>query len=141
MEPAPSTAATATPRASMHHDRVDCCVVGGGPAGAMLALLLARQGLRVTLLEQHHDFDRDFRGDTLHPSVMEILHDVGLAERVRTLPHTEVREMVFSVDGQPFRIGDFTRLPTRYPYILLVHQADFLPLLVEEAQRYPSFEL
>src|SRR5688500_651499 len=70
MEPAPSTAATATPRASVHHDAVDCCIVGGGPAGAMLALLLARQGLRVTLLEQHHDFDRDFRGDTLHPSVM-----------------------------------------------------------------------
>jgi 2-polyprenyl-6-methoxyphenol hydroxylase-like FAD-dependent oxidoreductase len=141
MEPEPSTAATATPHASVHHDAVDCCIVGGGPAGAMLALLLARQGLRVTLLEQHHDFDRDFRGDTLHPSVMEILDRIGLAERVLALPHAEVREAVFSVEGRRFPIADFSRLPTRFPYILLVPQADFLPLIVEQARRCPGFEV
>src|SRR5581483_4695631 len=105
-----------------------------------LALLLVGQGVRVTLLEQHHDFDRDFRGDTLHPSVMEILDQLGLAQRVLTMPHGEVHQASLVVDGQPFFSADFGRLPTRYPYITLVPQAEFLPILVEEAKRYPGFE-
>jgi 2-polyprenyl-6-methoxyphenol hydroxylase-like FAD-dependent oxidoreductase len=119
----------------------ECCVVGGGPAGAMLALLLARQGVRVTLLEQHHDFDRDFRGDTLHPSVLEILDQVGLTQRVLALPHTELRQASLVIDGRPAFAADFSHLPTRFPYIALVPQAEFLPLVVAEAQRYPGFEL
>jgi 2-polyprenyl-6-methoxyphenol hydroxylase-like FAD-dependent oxidoreductase len=107
----------------------------------MLALLLARQGLRVTLLEQHHDFDRDFRGDTLHPSVMEILDQLGLADRVLAMPHGEVHQASLMVDGRPFFAADFSHLPTKFPYITLVPQAEFIPLLVEEAKRYPTFEL
>ncbi|HEY7066295.1 MAG TPA: FAD-dependent oxidoreductase [Chloroflexota bacterium] len=121
--------------------RTDCCVVGGGPGGAMLALLLVRQGVRVTLLEQHHDFDRDFRGDTLHPSVMEILGQLGLAQRVLAMPHGEVHQASLAVDGQPLFSADFGHLPTRYPYITLVPQAEFLPIVVEEAKRYSGFEL
>jgi 2-polyprenyl-6-methoxyphenol hydroxylase-like FAD-dependent oxidoreductase len=119
----------------------ECCVVGGGPGGAMLALLLARQGVRVTLLEQHHDFDRDFRGDTLHPSVMEILDQLGLAERVLAMPHGEVHQANLAVDGRPFFAADFSHLPTKFPYVTLVPQAEFIPLLVEEAKRYRHFEL
>src|SRR3974377_2512923 len=69
---------------------VECCIVGGGPGGAMLALLLARRGVRVTLLEMHKDFDREFRGDTIHPSVMEILDQIGLAQKLHKMPHTKV---------------------------------------------------
>ncbi len=119
----------------------DCCVVGGGPGGAMLALLLARQGVRVTLLEQHHDFDRDFRGDTLHPSVLEILDQLGLAQRVLALPHAELHQASLMVEGRPVFAADFSHLPTRFPYITLVPQAEFLPLVVDEARRYPGFEL
>jgi 2-polyprenyl-6-methoxyphenol hydroxylase-like FAD-dependent oxidoreductase len=117
--------------------RVECCVVGGGPAGAMLTLLLARQGVRVTLLEQHHDFDRDFRGDTLHPSVLEILDQIGLAQRVLALPHGEIRQASFQAGSTQVTIGDFGHLHTRYPYIAMLPQAEFLPVVVEEARRYP----
>jgi 2-polyprenyl-6-methoxyphenol hydroxylase-like FAD-dependent oxidoreductase len=116
---------------------VECCVVGGGPAGAMLTLLLARHGVRVTLLEQHHDFDRDFRGDTLHPSALEILAQIGLADRVLALPHGEIRQARFQAGTTQIPIGDFGRLRTRYPYIAMLPQAEFLPVLVDEARRYP----
>lgn len=130
--PSPGTAETA---------HTACCVVGGGPGGAMLALLLARQGVPVTLLEQHHDFDRDFRGDTLHPSVMEVLDQLGLAQRVLAMPHGEVHQASVVVDGRPAFAIDFGVLPTRFPYIVLMPQAEFIPLLVDEAKRYPGFEL
>jgi 2-polyprenyl-6-methoxyphenol hydroxylase-like FAD-dependent oxidoreductase len=122
-------------------ERTQCCIAGGGPAGVMLALLLARQGVRVTLLEQHHDFDRDFRGDTLHPSVLEILDQLGLVQRVLALPHGELRQAVLGVGGQTLLAADFSHLPTRFPYIAMVPQARFLPLVVEEARRYPTFTL
>src|SRR3954453_6400953 len=107
----------------------------------MLTLLLARQGVRVTLLEQHHDFDRDFRGDTLHPSVLEILDQIGLAQRVLALPHAELHQANLMVDGRPAFAADFSHLPTKFPFVALVPQADFLPLVVEEARRYPGFQL
>jgi 2-polyprenyl-6-methoxyphenol hydroxylase-like FAD-dependent oxidoreductase len=104
----------------------------------MLTLLLARQGVTVTLLEQHHDFDRDFRGDTLHPSVLEILDQVGLADRVLALPHGEIRQPSVQAGNQQITLGDFSHLRTRYPYIAMVPQAEFLPLVAEDARRYPN---
>src|SRR3954470_1330378 len=96
-----------------------CCVVGGGPAGVMLGYLLARQGVTVVLLEAHKDFDREFRGDTLHPSVMEILDDLGLAGRLLELPHSKVRGGMFRTAQGPLSLASFSGLRTRYPYITL----------------------
>ncbi|MDQ2805586.1 MAG: FAD-dependent oxidoreductase [Chloroflexota bacterium] len=121
--------------------RTDCCIVGSGPAGAVLALLLARQGIPVTLLEEHKDFDREFRGDTIHPSVMEILDELGLAERVLALPHTKMHTMTVQTDAGPTVIADFRRLHTRYPYVLLIPQVEFLQFITAEAARYPAFRL
>ena len=118
-----------------------CCIVGGGPAGAMLTLLLARRGVRVTLLEMHHDFDREFRGDTVHPSTIEILDQLGLAERVHELRNSKVSAPTLLTTRGPFTPFDLSRLKTRYPYILMVHQKDLLGLLTQEAARYPGFRL
>jgi len=129
------------PESMLDVQQTTCCVVGGGPAGAILALLLARRGVPVTLLEMHKDFDRQFRGDTLHPSVLEILNQIGLSEKVHQLPHTKATgPTVQFADGlfQPF---DLTELKTLFPYILLVPQARFLEFITAEAAKYPSFRL
>lgn len=118
-----------------------CCAVGGGPAGVMLSLLLARQGVAVTLLEMHHDFDRDFRGDTIHPSVMEILDQLGLADRLLALPHGKIRSAIVQTGSGPFQPFDLGRLATRFPYIVMLPQVRFLNFIVDEAKRYPSFRL
>ena len=118
-----------------------CAVVGGGPAGAVLALLLARKGVRVTLLEAHEDFDRDFRGDTLHPSVLELMDELGLAERLHQLPHSKIHTGTLTTDEGPTVLADFRHLRTRFPYIMMLPQKDFLGFVVEEARRHPSFEL
>ena len=118
-----------------------CCVVGGGPAGAMLALLLVRRGVRVTLLELHHDFDREFRGDTVHPSTLEILDQIGLAERAHELRNSKISGPTLRTTRGPFMPFDLRRLKTKYPYILMVHQKDLLALLTEEAKKYPGFQL
>src|SRR5437016_14095554 len=89
-----------------------CCVAGGGPGGMMLALLLARAGVKVTLLEAHKDFDREFRGDTLHPSILEILDQMGLAERLHQLPHNKIYGPTFQSSGVSFSPIDFRRLKT-----------------------------
>jgi len=118
-----------------------CCIVGGGPAGVVLSLLLARKGIRVTLLEMHKDFDREFRGDTIHPSVMEILDQIGLADRLHEIPHTKVSGPTLQFANgtvTPFNLG---RLKTRFPYILLVPQAKFLEFIAGEAAKYPNFKL
>lgn len=120
---------------------VDCCVVGGGPGGAVLALLLARDGVRVELLEAHDDFDRDFRGDTLHPSVLEIMDELGLSERLHNLRHSKVQTFTFMTPDGPVKLADLTRLKTRFPYIMMVPQSQFLELVTEEAKKYPSFQL
>jgi 2-polyprenyl-6-methoxyphenol hydroxylase-like FAD-dependent oxidoreductase len=120
--------------------QTDCCIVGGGPAGAVLALLLARQGIKVILLEVHRDLDRDFRGDTIHPSTMEIMAELGLADRVLALPHTKISELnIRPPSGVPFH-ADFRGLNTKYPFITVMPQVKFLEFIVAEAERYPNFQ-
>ncbi len=121
--------------------RTTCCIVGGGPAGAVLALLLARQGVDVMLLEAHKDFDRDFRGDTVHPSTLEILDEIGLAGRLHQLRHVKVFAPTLRAVGGSFTPFDLRRLKTRFPYIMLMHQPIFLEFLTEEAAKYPNFRL
>src|SRR5713226_3698769 len=135
-----------TTSALTHEDVLDvfrttCCIVGGGPGGAVLALLLARQGVPVTLLEAHKDFDRDFRGDTLHPSVLEIMDEIGLAERLHQLRHTKVYAPTIRAANGPFNPVDFRRLKTRFPYIMLVPQSKFLEFITTEAGKYENFRL
>jgi 2-polyprenyl-6-methoxyphenol hydroxylase-like FAD-dependent oxidoreductase len=119
----------------------DCCIVGAGPAGAVLALLLARKGVGVTLLEGHHDFDREFRGDTIHPSVMEVMDELGLADRLLTLRHTKLSRINLQTASGPLLVTPFDRLRTRFRYITFMPQTEFLQFITNEAQRYPTFKL
>src|SRR5262245_31821871 len=130
---------TAHPVSPVHH--TPCCVVGGGPAGVFLSLLLARQGVGVTLLESHLDFDRDFRGDTVHPTTLELLHQLGLARAVHQLPHGKMRSVSIRTPPATSRIANFARLPTRFPYVMMLPQSEFLDFLADQARRYPSFRL
>lgn len=121
--------------------RTACCIAGGGPAGAMLALLLARKGVNVVLLEKHADFDRDFRGDTIHPGVMEVLDQIGLADRLLELPHTELQTMSARAHGEDIPVADFRLLHNKFPFVNFMPQAEFLDFIVRAARRYPTFRL
>jgi len=122
--------------------RTTCVVIGGGPAGMVLSLLLARAGVEVTVLEKHADFLRDFRGDTVHPSTLQLLDELGLAARFAELPYSTVDEVVFPVGGdQTLVVADFRRLRVRYPYVAMVPQWDLLNLLADAARAEPSFTL
>ena len=119
---------------------VDCAVAGGGPAGILLGLLLARRGVRVLVLEKHADFLRDFRGDTIHPSTLEIMDDLGLTDRLLQLPHHTVSHIEFGFgDGERATVADLTRLASRHRYVAFMPQWDLLEFLSTEAARYPGF--
>jgi 2-polyprenyl-6-methoxyphenol hydroxylase-like FAD-dependent oxidoreductase len=120
---------------------VDCCIAGGGPAGMMLGLLLARQGVEVMVLEKHGDFLRDFRGDTVHPSTLRLLDELRLADAFLRLPHQEVTQLGVTTDDGTYGLADFSRLPGRFPFLAFVPQWDFLDFLADRAQRYPNFQL
>jgi len=122
-------------------EQTTCCIVGSGPGGAVLALLLARKGIPVILLEEHMDFDRDFRGDTIHPSVMQIMEELGLADRLLQLDHTNAYSLPVQTAKGTVTLADFRRLKTRYPYIALIPQLHFLEFITTEAKRYPNFQL
>ena len=118
-----------------------CCIAGGGPAGMMLGLLLARQGVDVVVLEKHADFFRDFRGDTVHPSTLNILAEIGLAEAFLKVPHQEVTKLGVATDDGNYAFADFGRLPGAFPFIVFMPQWDFLTFLAEQARVYPCFQL
>lgn len=118
-----------------------CCIAGGGPAGLMLGFLLARAGVPVVVLEKHADFLRDFRGDTIHPSTLELMAELGLAEAVLRLPHQKVPRVGGQFGDEMLTFADFSRLPVRYPFIAMMPQWDFLSFLAEQGRRYPGFSL
>lgn len=118
-----------------------CCIAGGGPAGMMLGFLLARMGVDVIVLEKHKDFLRDFRGDTIHPSTLDIIHELGFLEEFLKRPHQEVRELKGQVGGDTVTIADFRHIPTYCKFLALMPQWDFLDFLKQKARLYPAFRL
>jgi 2-polyprenyl-6-methoxyphenol hydroxylase-like FAD-dependent oxidoreductase len=121
--------------------RTQCAIAGGGPAGMMLGYLLARAGVSVIVCEKHADFLRDFRGDTVHPSTLEIMHELGLADRLLALPHQKIERLSGAVGDTVFPFADFTHLPVHYPFIALMPQWDFLDFLASEAKVFGNFTL
>jgi len=120
---------------------VECCVIGGGPAGMVLGLLLARAGVKTVVLEKHADFLRDFRGDTIHPSTLQVMHELGLLNRLLELPHSRIEELTVRFGDSDVTIASFKNLPIRCRFIAIMPQWDFLNFIAREAERYPSFGL
>ena len=118
-----------------------CCIAGGGPAGMMLGYLLARAGVETIVLEKHADFLRDFRGDTIHPSTLELMHELGILDELLKRPHQEVRRLTADIGGTKIVMADFSHLPTHCRFIALMPQWDFLDFIAEQARRYPAFHL
>ncbi len=121
--------------------QVRCCISGGGPAGMMLGYLLARAGIDVAVLEKHTDFLRDFRGDTVHPSTLEVMHELGLLEEFLKRPHQRVSQVRARLGNEEIVLGDMSHLPTRCRFMVMMPQWDFLDFLAEQGRRYPTFHL
>lgn len=118
-----------------------CCIVGGGPAGMVLGYLLARAGVDIVVLEKHGDFLRDFRGDTIHPSTLEVMHELGILDEFLKRPHQETRNLTGYISGVPVPFADFTHLPTVCKFLAFMPQWEFLNFVAEQAKRYPGFHL
>jgi 2-polyprenyl-6-methoxyphenol hydroxylase-like FAD-dependent oxidoreductase len=129
------------PAMSMSTLATRCCIAGGGPAGMMLGFLLARAGIDVVVLEKHGDFLRDFRGDTVHPSTMQVLHELGLLDGFLARPHSEVRTLAAKIGEELIQIADFSHLPTQAKFVAFMPQWDFLDFLADQAKRFPTFRL
>jgi 2-polyprenyl-6-methoxyphenol hydroxylase-like FAD-dependent oxidoreductase len=121
--------------------QTQCCVVGGGPAGMMLGFLLARAGVKVVVLEKHADFLRDFRGDTVHPSTLQLMYELGLLADFLKMPHSEVRQLTGYVGTESATVADFSHLPTRCKFVAFMPQWDFLNFLADHGRCYPTFDL
>ncbi|HXO27656.1 MAG TPA: FAD-dependent monooxygenase, partial [Thermoanaerobaculia bacterium] len=122
-------------------NRVQCCVAGGGPAGVMVGFLLARAGVATLVLEKHRDFLRDFRGDTVHPSTLEVMAELGLLDSLLAIRHQELREIHAQIGDTEIQLADFSRLPTRCRFLALMPQWDFLEFLAAQGRRYGEFQL
>lgn len=118
-----------------------CAIAGGGPAGMMLGFLLARAGVDVVVVEKHADFFRDFRGDTIHPSTLEVMYELGILDDFLKRPHQDVAELTGQVGDERIALADFSHLPTHCKFIALMPQWDFLDFLADQARRYPGFHL
>jgi 2-polyprenyl-6-methoxyphenol hydroxylase-like FAD-dependent oxidoreductase len=129
------------PDRSQNEMRVSCAIVGGGPSGIMLGFLLARAGVEVVVLEKHKDFLRDFRGDTLHPSTLDVMHELGLLEELLRQPHQKVPKIHAHFGDRDITVADFTHLPSHCQFIALMPQWDFLNFMAAHAKRLPGFDL
>jgi 2-polyprenyl-6-methoxyphenol hydroxylase-like FAD-dependent oxidoreductase len=121
--------------------KTDCCIAGGGPAGMMMGFLLARAGVDVVVLEKHADFLRDFRGDTIHPSTLDVMHELGLLDEFLRRPHDELLEVAVRIGGEQARIGDFRHVPAHCRFLMMMPQWDFLDFLAGHARKLPNFHL
>jgi 2-polyprenyl-6-methoxyphenol hydroxylase-like FAD-dependent oxidoreductase len=121
--------------------KTQCCIAGGGPAGMMLGFLLARAGVDVVVLEKHADFFRDFRGDTVHPSTLEVIYELGLLEEFLKCPHQKMYEITGKMGDLELTLANFSKLKVHAPYIAFMPQWDFLNFLAEQGKRYPHFKL
>ena len=121
--------------------QVQCCIAGGGPAGMMLGYLLGRAGVRTIVLEKHADFLRDFRGDTVHPSTLMIMQELGLLQDFLKMPHSEIRAFAVEIGGIPLKIAEFARVPTPCKFIALMPQWDFLDFLAGKGRRFPALKV
>ena len=125
----------------MNRMKCDCVIAGGGPAGMLMGFLLARAGVEVVVLEKHADFLRDFRGDTIHPSTLDVMHELGLLEEFLRRPHDELLEVELRIGNDQAKLADFRHVPTHCKFLMMMPQWDFLDFLAEHARRLPAFHL
>ncbi|MGB6356300.1 MAG: FAD-dependent oxidoreductase [Steroidobacteraceae bacterium] len=121
--------------------QVQCCIVGGGPAGMMLGYLLGRAGVSTVVLEKHADFLRDFRGDTVHPSTLMIMHELGLIDDFLKLPHSKIRALSAEIGDTRVKVADFSRISAPYPFVALMPQWDFLNFLADKGRQFPALKI